>query len=281
MSESSVLWVDDDPYILRSLRRLLRNEQYQLRIAHGGAEALAQLETMPAQVIVSDQRMPDMTGTEFLEVVAQRFPNTVRVVLSGYADAGAIVDAVNRGSIYKFLTKPWNDDQLRQTIRDCVARHHELERQRKLVAQASSADSDATDFAQLLSNLLAERSRALEFWQAALMLLPVPLLGVDTDGRIVIANEAVRRRFPDLAQNLLGSDVHDILPLGVSNMVDEVNRGECASRSGAAKLAQASVRANVVGLTGAQFDRGCLVMFESLSHEPSPSSADAQICAML
>ncbi|MBL8830515.1 MAG: response regulator [Planctomycetaceae bacterium] len=281
MSESTVLWVDDDPYILRSLRRLLRNEPYHLRIAHGGAEALEQLENSPAQVIVSDQRMPDMTGTEFLERVAERFPHTVRVVLSGYADAGAIVDAVNRGSIYKFLTKPWNDDQLRQTIRECVERHHEMERQQMLVAQASHVDGDASDVAELLGHLLAERSRALEFWQAALMLLPVPLLGVDVDGRIVMANEAVRTRFPDLAHNLLGSDMHVALPVGISRLIDEVNRGEGSSRSHVTRLAEVPVRATVVGLTGAQFDRGCLVMFEPWSYESASSHVNAQICAML
>lgn len=261
----TVLWVDDDPFILRSLQRLLRQENYQLRIAHSGAEALAVLKVIPAQVIVSDQRMPDMTGTEFLEIVSQRYPTTVRVVLSGYADAGAIVDAINRGSIYKFLTKPWNDDELRLTIRECLTRHDELARQRQLADQAAHVDPEAHGFAEVLANLLAERTRALEFWQAALMLLPVPLLGIDPDGRIVLANEAVRRQFPQLARHWLGADVHETLPSEVTQLIDEVNRGVGTTKSRSAQLAEQTVRANVVGLSGAQFERGCLVMLEPLA----------------
>jgi FixJ family two-component response regulator len=73
--------------------------------------------------VVSDQRMPDMNGTEFLERVRDLYPDTMRMVLSGYTDLAMITDAINRGAIYRFLTKPWNDDELREHIRDAFRAH--------------------------------------------------------------------------------------------------------------------------------------------------------------
>ena len=75
------------------------------------------------QVIISDQRMPGMSGTEFLSKAAQLYPNTVRIILSGYTDLNVVTDAVNRGSVFKFLTKPWDDERLREQVRDAFRRH--------------------------------------------------------------------------------------------------------------------------------------------------------------
>jgi len=72
----------------------------------------------PAQVVISDQRMPDMSGTEFLSRIRQLYPDTIRMVLTGYTDLESVTGAINRGAIYKFLTKPWDDDQLREQIRE-------------------------------------------------------------------------------------------------------------------------------------------------------------------
>ena len=79
------------------------------------------------QVVISDQRMPDMSGTEFLSRVRQLYPQTVRLVLTGYTDLESVTDAINRGAIYKFLTKPWDDDQLRDQIREAfrMAQHNQ------------------------------------------------------------------------------------------------------------------------------------------------------------
>jgi diguanylate cyclase (GGDEF)-like protein/PAS domain S-box-containing protein len=114
----TLLLVDDEPSILSSLSRLLRREGYQLLTANSPAEAFELLAKHKIQVVLSDQRMPEMTGTEFLSRVRKMYPNTIRIVLTGYTDLESVTDAINRGAIYKFLTKPWNDDQLREQIRD-------------------------------------------------------------------------------------------------------------------------------------------------------------------
>jgi diguanylate cyclase (GGDEF)-like protein/PAS domain S-box-containing protein len=127
----TLLLLDDEPSVLSALTRLLRREGYKILAAHSAREAFELLAIHTAQVIISDQRMPDMNGTEFLARASELYPDTVRMVLSGYSDLQAVTDAVNRGSLYKFLSKPWDDDALRETIRDAF-RKAEREQERRL-----------------------------------------------------------------------------------------------------------------------------------------------------
>ena len=114
----TLLIVDDEPNILAALSRLLRRESFQVLTASSPGEAFEHLARQPIQVVLSDQRMPEMSGTEFFARVKQLHPNTIRIVLTGYTDLDSVTDAINRGAIYKFLTKPWDDDVLREQIRE-------------------------------------------------------------------------------------------------------------------------------------------------------------------
>ncbi len=114
----TLLLVDDEPNVLRSLTRCLRHEGYRLLTASGAEEALALLARESVQVILSDQRMPNVPGTEFLARVRTLYPQIVRMVLSGYTDLATVTDAINRGAIYRFLTKPWDDIELRGHLKD-------------------------------------------------------------------------------------------------------------------------------------------------------------------
>ena len=91
---------------------------------HGVADAFELLAKHDVQVILSDQRMPEMSGTEFLSLVKDLYPDTIRIVLSGYTDLKSVTDAINQGAIYKFLTKPWDDEQLRQNNNQAFREHH-------------------------------------------------------------------------------------------------------------------------------------------------------------
>ena len=132
--ERTLLLVDDEENILRSLTRALRRDGYQILTATSAREALELLGKNDVQVIISDQRMPETSGTEFLSRVKQMYPETVRMVLSGYTDLTAVTDAINRGAIYKFLTKPWNDDELRVQIRDAFRIAQRQERAKSAAA---------------------------------------------------------------------------------------------------------------------------------------------------
>ncbi len=122
-----ILIVDDEAGILASMKRLLRNEGYAILTAASAHEGFEILANHDIQVILSDQRMPEMSGTDFLSRARDLYPDTIRIVLSGYTDLETISDAINRGSIYKFLTKPWDDDLLRENIREAF-RHHDVAR---------------------------------------------------------------------------------------------------------------------------------------------------------
>jgi len=135
--ERTLLLVDDEPGILSSLYRLLRRDGYQILRADSGPEGLEVLKEHPVGVILSDHRMPRMTGVEFLEKVKALHPDTVRMVLSGYADLGAITDAINKGAVYRFLTKPWDDELLRKNVFEAFE-HFELRRENARLAQESA-----------------------------------------------------------------------------------------------------------------------------------------------
>jgi diguanylate cyclase (GGDEF)-like protein/PAS domain S-box-containing protein len=121
--ERTLLLVDDEESILRSLIRLLRGEGYHILTATGGEQALQMLASNEVHVVLSDQRMPSMTGSKLLERVKDGYPDTVRMVLSGYADLASVTEAINRGNIYRFLSKPWDDELLRQNVRDAFERY--------------------------------------------------------------------------------------------------------------------------------------------------------------
>jgi diguanylate cyclase (GGDEF)-like protein/PAS domain S-box-containing protein len=122
----TLLIVDDEPNILNALRRLLRREKYEILTATSPTSAFDLLAQHHVQVIISDQRMPEMSGTEFLSRVKQIYPETIRIVLSGYTDLESLTDAINRGAIYRYFVKPWDDEALRTQIREAFRVAHGL-----------------------------------------------------------------------------------------------------------------------------------------------------------
>ncbi len=113
----SVLLLDDEANVLRALKRLLRREGYHILTATNAKEAFDQLATEDVQVIISDQRMPEMSGTEFLSRTKNLYPDAVQIMLSGFTDLKSVTSAINEGAIFKFLTKPWDDDELRLVVK--------------------------------------------------------------------------------------------------------------------------------------------------------------------
>ncbi|MFZ6757440.1 EAL domain-containing protein [Undibacterium sp. Ji50W] len=121
----TLLLVDDDENILAALRRVLRNEQCVILTATSGQAGLDILAGQKVDVIISDHRMPGMTGVEFLHRVTQKYPETIRLILSGNADLQSMINAINEGTIYRFMNKPWDDFQLRWHLSEAF-RHKEL-----------------------------------------------------------------------------------------------------------------------------------------------------------
>ena len=113
----SLLLVDDEQSVIHSLKRVFRDEDYRIVSALSGEEGLNILEKENVQVILSDHKMPGMSGAEFLGIVKEKYPATIRIMLTGYADISAVMGAINTGAVYKFITKPWNDEDLRTSVR--------------------------------------------------------------------------------------------------------------------------------------------------------------------
>jgi response regulator RpfG family c-di-GMP phosphodiesterase len=118
-----ILFVDDEENVLRSLKRLFMDGEYHVLTSTSGRQGLDILKVNEVAVVVSDQRMPQMNGTEFLEHVKKVSPDTVRILLTAHADAEAAVDAINRGGAYLYITKPWNNDDFLVSVRSAAERY--------------------------------------------------------------------------------------------------------------------------------------------------------------
>ncbi len=119
-----VLFVDDESAILNAVKRIFIDEDVVVMTAESADEGLAIIREEPVAVIVSDNRMPAVSGIEFLEQAKRICPESIRILLTGYVDVQSAIDAINMGEVYRFVTKPWNDDVLKQTVLDAVGRFH-------------------------------------------------------------------------------------------------------------------------------------------------------------
>jgi len=134
-----IMVVDDEPANIRLLERLFRND-YEVVTAGSGTEALRLLEQHDVALIITDQRMPDMTGLEVLKRTASLRPHMVRIILTGYTDVETLVEAINSGHVYKYVTKPWNNEELRLTVSRALEHYetnkarHELEMKNQRLA---------------------------------------------------------------------------------------------------------------------------------------------------
>lgn len=132
-----ILFVDDEVNVLKAMLRIFRRENYTLLTACSGPEALELLQKEPVHVVISDHRMPLMTGADLLRKIKALYPQTIRIMLTGHADVNAIMGAVNEGAVYKFITKPWDDEDLRLTVSlaleqyDLIQENKTLKRQQK------------------------------------------------------------------------------------------------------------------------------------------------------
>jgi response regulator RpfG family c-di-GMP phosphodiesterase len=136
-----VLCVDDEPNILSSLRRLLRGQGYQVLTAESAKDGLQILASEPVDIVISDMRMPEMDGARFLEKVREGWPETLRMLLTGYADIQSILDAINRGEIYRYITKPWDDNDLLLILRHGLERKL-LEDEKKRLEALTQAQNE-------------------------------------------------------------------------------------------------------------------------------------------
>lgn len=269
IADVTILCVDDEANVLKSLKRLFLDEDYEILSAESGREGLALLEQhQSVQVVISDYRMPEMDGVDFLKQVHARWPDTVRIVLSGYADTAAVVAAINEGQIYKFIPKPWNDDELKVTIAKAVERYFLVQANNELNEELRQANDELSRIAVQLEEKVAERTEELLFQnkvlrhgQVILNTLPMGVVGFDREGVLVQRNRCAEEVLRNFRPSLLGAPAAEVLPTEWGALLAEVQPGKVLSR----ELALAGQRFCVRGVMMAEPDgqSGTVLVFDS------------------
>ena len=160
-SPGTLLFIDDEANILSALKRLFRPLGYTILAAENGADALALLEKEPVDLVISDMRMPQMNGAELLEQVRSRWPDVVRILLTGYSDLDSTIAAINRGEIYRYISKPWDDNDIVLTVRHALERKRLLEEKRRLEALTSRQNDELKELNASLEEKVRQRTAQL------------------------------------------------------------------------------------------------------------------------
>lgn len=246
-----ILFVDDEASILRALERTFIEDDYDVMTACSAEEGLALLCREPdVRVVVSDYRMPGMDGIEFLRTVGERWPDTVRLVLSGYADTGALASAINEGKIARFIAKPWHSEELRQAVADALRLHRRHVR-------------------------IRERKRDLVHLMDALDQLPVGVVAARGDGSVLLENR--------VAATLLGGRLPRsgpaTLPPALQSLLARLpeSPGAVASLS----LSGREVRARAFRVVRQGREEALFLLEpEAEVGDPSPSTGDGAVMAL-
>lgn len=216
--QRTLLLVDDEPNIVSALKRLFRRDGHIILTANSGPEGLDVLSRNKVDVIISDQRMPGMTGVEFLRAAKVNYPDTIRIVLSGYTELQSVTDAINEGAVYRFLTKPWEDDQLREHIKKAFEYKELLDENQQLDIKIRTTNQELVAANRQLGNVLQTTRHQIErdetslaVVREALQHIPLAVIGLDDEGLMAFANGAAEALFPR-AGPLLGVELTYALP---------------------------------------------------------------------
>lgn len=228
---TTLLFVDDEPFVLDSLRRIFQDSAYKLRFAESASRALEVLAAEHVQLVVSDYRMPGMNGGEFLKLVSERWPDTVRLILSGYADVASVVAAINEGQIYKFVSKPWVNEELRTIVREGVERFWQQATLREL-AEVAVAENNALIAPHMASlERLRQRHASLArvgdtqtVLEAAFELLPIAAL-VFCNNELISATRSASALIDSEATEIEALAAHPTVKLIIGHMKDSSMAG--------------------------------------------------------
>ncbi len=161
MNDYRILLVDDDEYVLNAIKRVLDGERYEILTAKSGEEGFVLAKSQNFHMVISDYRMPGMDGIEFLKAVNKVSPKTMRLLLTGYVDVAVAIPAINEGHIYKFLTKPWNEFDLKLQIRKSLEYFDSIREREKLNDQLQCKNEELEDVNRNLQRLVEKRTRQL------------------------------------------------------------------------------------------------------------------------
>lgn len=228
---AAVLCVDDEPNILSALRRLFRGTPHRVETANSGAEALEKLAAGSFDIVISDMRMPEMDGAALLEQVRLRWPQTVRIMLTGFADMPSTVAAINRGEIYRYLAKPWNEGELLHTVDQALERkrlREERDRLLDVTRQQNEAltqlNADLETRVELRTQELAQANVRLQrYWLTSIKIFTslMELRGGVLAGHARRVADVARRIA--LQMGLSGAEAQDVFLAGLLHDVGKLS----------------------------------------------------------
>lgn len=225
--ERHLLLVDDESNILSSLKRLFRREDYIVYTASSGEKALKILHSQSIGVIISDQMMPEMTGVEFLHEAQKVQPDSIRMVLSGYTELKTILESINRGAIWRFLTKPWDDATLKENVSSAFKQFELKYENQRLTNDLKKANLELNINNRNLELIVEEKTRSLQInlqmlqvAQDVLEQLPLGIIGIDENGYIVLANKKAKNYFSYQHKMILGKKGSDIFSEDLLNIIN-------------------------------------------------------------
>lgn len=263
-----ILCVDDEVNVLNSIRRLFIDEDYEILSATSGEDGLAILmEVSPVQLVIADYRMPGMNGVDFLKEVCAFWPETARIILSGYADTASIVSAINEGKIYKFIPKPWNDDELKMTVAGALGQDSLHKRNSELAEELRCLTDKLKALSESFERRVAEKISGLTVRNTGptcarniLDSLPVAVIGIDADGLIVLCNKKASELFPGDGGIVPGMPHGTALPASVNNLINKADRDGGLPR--AITLDGGKVRIKSASITFPDEREGLVLVFD-------------------
>lgn len=216
----TIVCVDDERNILRAIRRVFRKANYNIITCISAKECLNVLEKgHNVNLIISDQRMPEMSGIELFSIVKEKYPDIIRILLTGYTDAESIKEAINRGSVYKIFFKPWDDDVLRLEVENAVKQYELVRSNRELTEKIIEQNERLNKMNEELELKVKERTRDLKIYieglevsQSILEHIPVPVVGISRNGLLVYMNSSANHI---IGSNKVGKNLRDCFEKGI------------------------------------------------------------------
>ncbi|HSI23610.1 MAG TPA: HD domain-containing phosphohydrolase [Methylophilaceae bacterium] len=245
--QATLLFVDDESNILASLRRLFRPLGYRILIAESGAQGLAIFDSETIDLVISDMRMPEMDGAQFLEQVRLKSPDTIRILLTGYADISSTIDAINKGQVYRYIAKPWEDNDICLTVRHALEQKMLAREKERLEALTLKQNEELKDLNANLEEKVKARTEEVR----------------QTMGFLEVAHEKLKKSFLTSIRVFA-----NLMELREGEMTGHSRRVADLARKLALKMGMSEVEAQEVMVAALLHDIGKIGLPDKLLHKP-------------
>ena len=222
MKKDAILIVDDEPNVLKAVVRLLRHNRYEILTVTSGAGALELMDKQPASLVISDQRMPEMSGVELLQVIKKRYPDTIRVILTGSTGIEHAIGAINRGEVYRYILKPWQDEDFRLTVRRALERYPMVVENKRLAREIKRQNLALNEINAHLEERIDKRTR--ELTQSYLSTVLVLVAAVEAKDPYTKGHSELVSRYANFISREMGLPAREKETIQVAGVLHDVGK---------------------------------------------------------